>query len=223
MFTHIPNPPITSDIKTVNRNGGRWYLTPDGDFPSVTTILGTEPKPALENWKNMLGPAKAKQETDRCAERGTAVHTMCELYINNVDMSVITKNQQREHLKLFNQIKLALNKRVDNVHIQEIALWSNTLKLAGRVDLIAEYDGVLSIVDFKTSSKHKQESNIQDYFIQCTAYAVMYNEMFNCDIEDIVVVITTESGLMPLVYKKKIYDYIDPLLDRLDSFYRTVK
>ncbi len=219
MFTHITPTIPTSDIETTEIKSGRWYITPQGTFPSVTTVLGKKPKPALENWKNMLGPVKAKKETDRCSARGTAVHEMCERYINNVHPEDIIKGHTRDDIKLFNQIKLGLNKHVDNVYTQEVALWSETLMLAGRTDLIAEYDGILSVVDFKTSNNLKEENTIEDYFLQCTAYAIMFNEMFDIHIEDIVVIITTEKGLMPQIYKKKIYDYIDPLVQRIDEFY----
>lgn len=222
MFTHVVPAIVSSEVQTETIKNGRWYVTPNGKYPSVTTVLGKKPKPAIENWKNMLGPVKAKKETDRCADRGTAVHTMCEHYLNNVAQETLTKGQTRDNIRLFNQIKLGLNKRVNNIYVQEIALWSDTLKLAGRTDVIAEYDGVLSVVDFKTSNNLKEEHMVEDYFLQSTAYAIMFNEMFGIHIEDIVIVITTEKGLMPQIYKRKIFDYIDPLLQRIDDFYNEI-
>ena len=222
MFTHL-NQIKVHDINTTTIKGQRWYVAPNGTYPSVTTVLGQKEKPALENWKNMLGPQKAKKETDRAAERGSAVHLMCEKYLNNEDPADIIKGQPREYISLFNQIKFGLNKRVNNIYAQEIALWSDSLMLAGRTDCISEYDGVLSVVDFKTSTNEKKEDYIEDYFIQCTAYALMFNEMYDIPIEDIVVIITSEKGLMPQIYKKKIDDYVEPLIQRLDDFFAGLK
>jgi genome maintenance exonuclease 1 len=222
MFTYVENLPKFPEITTTTHNGQRWYVTPSGTYPSVTTVLGHGEKPWLKNWQNMLGPDKAKKEQTRCADRGTAVHDMIEQYLMNVPKEDILKGRDRDYVKLFNQIKLVLNKRVNNIHAQEIALWSDDFGLAGRVDCIGEYDGVLSIIDFKTSNNNKDESKIEDYFLQTTAYALMYNELYGTAIEDVVILITVEKGLMPLVFKKKIDDYVAPLLSRINNFYESI-
>lgn len=215
------NVPPFEELKSAIKRGERWYTTPLGvAYPSVTTILGAEDKPGLAAWKTALGPAKAKKETDRCSERGTAVHLMVEHFLNNVDLDDVTRNQTYSNIKIFNQMKTRL-KRIDNIRAQEIPLYSNTMKIAGRVDCVAEYDGVLSIIDFKTSNNTKDVKMVHDYFLQCTAYAIMYSELFNEAIEDIVVIIGVEKGAMPMVYRKKIDDYVKPLLKRISKFYST--
>lgn len=215
IFTHIQQPHYQElDAKIVN--GQRWYTTPEGNkYPSVTTILGVKEKPALKEWQLSLGVDKAKKETDRCAARGEAVHYMAEQYLKNEEEP--TKGQEQSNIKLFNQLKFKLNK-INNIRAQEIPLYSDVLGLAGRVDCVAEYDGVLSIVDFKTSNNNKNEQMVEDYFLQCTAYAIMYNELFDEPIEDIVVLIAVEKGMTPMVYKRKIDDYIKPLLERINMF-----
>lgn len=220
MFVHTKTPNIT-ELKDKITNGQRWYTTPSGvKYPSVTTVLGAKPKPHLEAWRQSLGPKKAAKETKRCADRGTAVHLMCEHYLNNVKNP--TKGQSIEDTKLFNQLKFRLN-NINNIRAQEVPLYSKALKIAGRVDAVGEYDGVLSIIDFKTSNNNKDEQMIEDYFLQCTAYAIMYEELFGEFIEDIVVIIAVERGMVPLVFKRKIDDYVVPLVERINMFYKKNK
>jgi genome maintenance exonuclease 1 len=199
----------------------RWYTTPEGnEYPSVTTVLGHGDKPWLENWRNMLGDKKAQRETERCAERGTAVHEMAEAYLKNDENP--TKGYRADHAKLFNQIKLRLNK-IDNILAQEVALYSDSLKLAGTVDCVAEYEGQLSIIDFKTSNNNKDVDMVNDYFLQCTAYSIAFMEMYDIMIDDIVVLIAVEKGMMPMVYKKKIDEFVEPLTQRINTFYSDMK
>jgi len=216
MFTHVhPNSSLELDARIVN--GQRWYTTPEGKkYASITTILSDGPKPWLEDWRNSLGKSRADKETKRCADRGTAVHLLAEKYLDNEQG--FTKGIDASYVRLFNQIKIPLNK-IDNIRAQECALYSDRLRLAGRVDVVGEYEGKLAIIDFKTSNNNKDESMVEDYFIQCTAYAIMYHELYGEPIEDIVVIIAVEKGMMPLVYKRKIDDYVAPLLKRINTFY----
>jgi hypothetical protein len=219
MFDYKEDTPEFIDLEVKSFRGLRFYQTPEGVYlPSVTTILSSKDKPWLDNWRNMLGDKKAQKETERCAARGTAVHLMCENYLKNQPIEEVIADQPREYVKLFNQIKLALNNKVSNIRAQEIALWDEKIGAAGRVDLVADYKGVPSIIDFKTSNNNKTEDMIEDYFIQCTAYALMYFYRYGELIEDIVVIITVEKGMMPLVYKKKIDDYVAPLLQQISDF-----
>lgn len=220
MFIHTEIPEIT-ELKSRITNNQRWYTTPSGvKYPSVTTILGAKEKPHLEAWRTSLGPVKADKETKRCADRGTAVHKMAEDYLNNEENPA--KGHETSNVKLFNQLKIRMN-NIDNVRAQEVPLYSDTLKIAGRVDVVGEYNGVLSIIDFKTSNGNKDEKMVEDYFIQCTAYALMYDELFNVFIEDIVVMIAVEKGMMPLLFKRKIDDYVKPLVKRINMFYNKQK
>lgn len=164
----------------------------------------------------MLGPEKAKKETDRCAERGTAVHLMAERYLNNEEDPL--RDQPHEYVKLFNQLKYGL-KRINNIRIQEIPLYSDEFMVAGRVDCIAEFDKVLSVIDFKTSNNNKNEEMIEDYFLQETFYALAYYELYGEPVEQIVTVMTVERGAVPLVFKKPITPYIVPLKRRIEEFY----
>lgn len=219
MFIHTELTPAY-DLQTKDLNGMRFYQLPSGLFlPSVTTVLNYGDKPWLEDWKTRLGPNKAAQEQKRCADRGTLIHTMCEEFIQNKPVDDIVKDHPREYLKLFHQMRYAINKRINNIHLQEKVLFSDTLGIAGRVDLIAEYDGVLSVIDFKTSTNLKDGHNIENYFKQCTAYAVMVEEMYDIHIQDVVVMISNEKDIMAQVFKRSITDYIQPLKQSINTFY----
>jgi genome maintenance exonuclease 1 len=217
MFIHTSLPFQLPDLSVVQQNGLRWYKTPEGNFyPSATTVIGIEEPQALRDWRTSLGPKKADKETKRAADRGTAVHKMIEEFLNN--NSEPTSGHELENIKLFNQVKLKL-RNINNIQTQETALWSDRLKIAGRVDCIAEYNGVLSIVDFKTSNNNKYNEMVDKYFIQTTAYALMYFERFNIPIEDSTVIVAVEKGMVPMVYSRKIDPYVPQLLKLINTFY----
>ena len=220
MFNHLNKLDII-DLKSETVHNKRWYTLPDGSkVPSVTTILGQKEKPKLLEWRNSLGSKKADKETQRCADRGTAIHLIAENYLKNNENH--SKGQKTEYVRLFNQLKLRLNK-IDNIIAQEIALYSKRFKIAGRCDCIAEYEGVLSIIDFKTSNNNKDLEMIEDYFLQATAYALMCYEQYDLAVEDIVILIAVEKGMVPLVFKAKIDNYIKPLIERINMYYKTLE
>lgn len=217
MFTHIGAPVTLQDLKsTTLPSGVRHYVTPGGnEYPSITTVLGHKEKPWLEDWRNMLGKEKADKEQKRCADRGTAIHELIEHYLNNEDD--FTRGYKSEFVRGFNQLKFRLN-HIDNIRAQEVALYSDALGIAGRVDCIGEYDGVPSIIDFKTSNNNKDKDMIMDYFLQCTAYAIMWHERTGESIENITILMTVERGMVPLVFQEKIDKYVKPLLQRIDEY-----
>ena len=215
MFTHIEKiQPV--NIKVVQNAKGRFYISPEGNkYPSITTLLGAGEKPWLTEWRNSLGEKKADKESKRTASRGNAVHLMVERFLNNEEEP--TLEQKFEHVAEFNSIKMHLRK-IDNIVCLETPLYSDTLKVAGRVDCVADYKGIPSVIDFKTSTTSKHENMVQDYFLQCTAYALMFHEMYNVQIDQIVVIMSVERGL-PMVFKKSIEDYVTPLCERINTYY----
>lgn len=215
MFTHLDK--ITPvELKVIQGPQGRFYVTPDGEkYPSVTTVLGDQEKPWLNDWRQSLGEQKANRETKRAADRGEAVHLMIERHLQNDEDP--TKDQDYKHVAEFNSVKLNL-KKIDNILCQETALYSDVLKLAGRVDCIADYGGVLSVIDFKTSTNSKHENMVQDYFLQGAAYATMFHEMYDIQIDQVVVIMSVEKGL-PMVFKKQVDDYLAPLCERINTYY----
>ncbi len=216
MFNHVPIPTIPDIVQLNKPNGKRYYKVPNGEeYPSITTILGDKDKPWLNDWRNMLGTKKADKETKRCADRGTAVHELAEQYLNNLEIN--KRNYKPEYISDFNKLKMTLNK-INNIRAQEIALYSDTLKVAGTVDCVGEYDKILSIIDFKTSTNNKDTSMIDDYFKQLTFYAIAWFDLTGEAIEDIVVMMAVEKSFMPLVFKEKIENWIPALLQDIDKF-----
>jgi CRISPR/Cas system-associated exonuclease Cas4 (RecB family) len=216
VFNHL-NLITPVELKTIEGPKGRFYTTPEGNkYPSITTILGSGEKPHLQAWRNMLGNDRADKEMKRCADRGSAVHLMIERFLDNEEEP--TRGQKLEHIVEFNSLRLYL-KRVNNIITQETALWSDTLKAAGRVDCVGEYQGVLSIIDFKTSNKDKTVDMIEDYWLQTTAYALMFQERYDIQIDQAVIIMSVEKGAVPLVFKRNIDEYIRPLLQRINTYH----
>lgn len=205
-----------NSIKTTTTSKGRYYHIDDISYPSITTVLNAKEKPWLKEWQNMLGEKKAKKESQRCADRGTNVHLMCEKYLQNE--KDIINNHETINIKMFNQMKFRLNK-INNIKAQEIALYSHKLKIAGRVDCIGEYDKVLSAIDFKTSNKPKNIDIIEDYFLQGTFYAIAFSEMYKIPVKQVVILIGIEKSIMSQVFVKPIDQYIVPLLERTKAYH----
>jgi hypothetical protein len=222
MFTHVGTLTDLLDLRSITSpNGKRVYTTPSGaQYSSITTMLGHKEKPWLKEWQNLLGVDKAAKETKRCADRGTAIHEMAEKYLNN--SKTVTVGYQQKHICGFNQLKFKLN-QINNIRAQEVALYSDIMKVAGRVDCVGEYNDVLSIIDFKTSNNNKTNDMIYDYFLQCTAYAIMWHELTGESIENITILMSVERSMVPLVFQAKIDKYISPLLQRIDQFYKETK
>lgn len=220
-FTHL-NIIEPVEVQVINGPNGRFYVSPTtGEkYPSITTMLGAKEKPHLVEWRNMLGADKADKETKRCADRGTAVHSMIENYLNNAETP--TKGFAPEHVREFNQVRLKLNK-IDNIYAQEVALYSDVLKIAGRVDCIGEYNGKLAVIDFKTSNGDKTASMIESYWKQTTFYALAFQEMYDVQIDDLVIIMSSEKGIVPLVFKDKVENWIEPLLKDVHEYYSQLK
>lgn len=204
-FIHKPID-FNVNLEEVYLDNSRFYKTPDGTFPSVTTVVGWEKQQFFAEWRNR-NPAESKRVTSR----GTKFHKLIEDYINNkeIDFDAMVSTQK----SLFSLIKPELDK-IDNVVALEQPLFSKTIGLAGRVDCIAEYDGKLSIIDFKASSKEKREEDIDNYFAQATAYALMFQERTSKIIENFAILIACEDGLRqvfqgnPLQYVKHLHKLI---------------
>jgi hypothetical protein len=167
-------------------DGLRHYKLPSGKLVrSVTTIIGEKTdKSFLEKWKKRIGEENARQITSRSANKGTAIHSLCEKYLLN------DPNYKRGampiNLNLFNKIKPYLDKHLRVVCGLECQLYSDTLMTAGRCDCLAVYRDKLSIIDFKGSLRPKKEADIEHYFIQEATYAMMAEELFGYEVSQLV-------------------------------------
>ena len=165
------------DLDTVSIDGKRYYKTPDGSiYPSVTTVTSSTKKAYIEAWKKRVGEEEAAKVSRRASARGTDLHTICEQYtLNNPHYK---RGMMPNIIEMFAKIKPLIDENVGIIYANEIALFSHELKTAGRTDMFCQFQGINTIVDFKTSSKVKKESDIEDYFIQATTYAMMLEEMY---------------------------------------------
>jgi ATP-dependent exoDNAse (exonuclease V) beta subunit len=218
IFNHVKLPSLDFDLKAETTESGRLYATPTGEkYKSITTVLGNHNKEAIMEWRKNVGEERANKISSKAALRGTRVHKICEDYINN-DTTDFQLNMLMPDLKeLFFKIRPIIDENLGDVYSQEQALYSHKLRIAGRVDLIGMWNGKLSVIDFKTSTKQKEEENIQNYFMQCTAYALMFSELTGMWIDDIVVLIATEEG-SPQIFERQIHDYQKPLMQYIDKY-----
>jgi len=217
-FNHVKLPQLDFDLKAETTDSGRLYATPTGEkYKSITTVLGNYNKQAIMEWRERVGAEEANKISSKAANRGTKVHKICEDYINNEIPELKMQMMMPDLKEMFFKIKPIIDEKLGDVYSQEQALYSHQLKIAGRVDLIGMWDGKLSVIDFKTSNKQKEEENIQNYFMQCTAYALMFSELTGMWIDDIVVLIATGEGKAQL-FERQIHDYRKPLMEYIDKY-----
>jgi ATP-dependent exoDNAse (exonuclease V) beta subunit len=202
------------ELQAVTVGGKRKYVTPNGHYPSITTVLSSQENKKLDDWRKSLGPALADKKQQHAADRGTSLHKMCEDYL--ID-NVLPPINHPTH-KLFNQIKPHLNKLSDHLLI-EGCLYSDAMKIAGRVDYIGHYKNTLTVVDFKSSTGLKRKADILNYFLQATAYSLMCYEQYQLKIPNITIIIASENGLVPSVFQETIKPYVAPLYDVVEKFH----
>lgn len=209
------------DYKTEQVLGRRFYdLGEIGLFPSITTVLGHTPteetKAWLGAWKARVGESEAARKSKLATDRGTNVHEMLERFVRGEPIK--HGDFPEEHIRVFNSMKLELTK-VGAVVGQEMVLYSKTLGVAGRCDMVAEHQGELSIVDYKTSTHAKTHADIGDYWLQTAFYALAHNEMYGTNIEKLVIMMGVENKL-PMVFKKRVTEeLIAGVIERTDKFY----
>ena len=210
MFNHVPIE--IGKLVQVNSKGGRYYETPTGaKYPSVTSITKLHNQDSIQAWKDKVGEEEAGKISRRALARGNKIHSLAEKYLlNEGDMSDDFSKAD------FGQMIPYLNK-INNIHCLETQLYSDHLQTAGTVDCIGEYEGKLTVIDFKTSAKLKKREWVKDYFMQCSAYAVMYEERTGTPIERLLLIINVEDEGVQLIDGKR-DDYIQDFLDLRETF-----
>ena len=210
------------EITAKTTDGVRLYETPEGNkYPSITTVLSVRNKKGLFEWRKRVGEEVANYVAQKAANRGTAVHQMCEDFLNN--MSLNYPDSWAQHKKkflpytLFKQLRNSVLQKVNNIYAQECGLYSDKYKVAGRVDCIAEYNGVLSIIDFKTSTKERSDAWNESYYIQASAYAEMFEERTGIAINQICILVVTEDGVVQEFVKDKT-EYLPMLTDTIKEW-----
>jgi hypothetical protein len=207
--------------------GKRWYHTPHGSFPSITTVLGGSEPPektaSLEAWRVSLGREKAAAVTQKSAEHGTMVHLLVERHLKGEDVFAPVNGApvSNPDKSAFNALKLEL-KLINEVYGQEQSLYSPTLEVAGRFDIMGEYKHISSVIDVKTSmNKLKGKSDIADYELQLAFYARAHNELFGTNIEQGVILMVAQTGF-PLEFVVDLRPKYDELQARIKTFWAKV-
>ena len=196
------------DLPVEYIDGKRFYVTPNDDkYISITTILSNLSKASISRWRKRVGEKEANKVSTKASRRGTSVHNLCERYIKNQD-GFLDSGMPNE-VEMFQSIEPLLD-RINNIHVVEGALWSDHFKLAGRTDLIGEFDNRLSVVDYKTSNKKKTWEMCHQYFMQGAFYAVAYEERTGIPVDTIVIIMAVENE-QPLLFIEKRDRWIEPL------------
>ena len=196
------------DLKTENIDGKRHYITPDGNrYVSITTLLSNLSKAGIQKWRNRVGAEEANRISTKASRQGTGVHSICESYIKNEDGFL--DGRMPNEVEMFQSIESLLD-CIDDVHCVEGALYSDELKLAGRTDLIAEFDNQLAVIDYKTSRKIKTWEMCHSYFMQGAFYAMAYEERTGIPINNIVIIMAVENE-KPLLFRETKDRWIEPL------------
>ena len=205
---------------------GRFYNAPSGRYPSMTTVLSAdkEKQKKLEEWRNRVGHNVANDITRRAGRRGTFIHTRLEHYLQTgttarpqaeQDNKRVGEFEKQMHDDIFRRFVNEMERHMDRYHANEVSLYSNLMRIAGSVDLVAPWDGKLSIIDFKTSLKPKKKEWITDYFLQTTGYAMMLDEMKGTNVEQIVILVTPNNEDICQVFVESPKNYRKQLAQRI--------
>ena len=218
MFNHVDL--ILPKLERETIDGIRYYKVPTEEellkLVSITSVTSHFNKEIFVKWRKKVGNVEADRITKAATSRGTDMHTLTEMYLKNHDLpsDVLPISEF-----LFNISKSTL-KNINNIHSLEGSLYSRQLGIAGTVDCIAEYNGELAIIDFKTSKKPKPREWIDHYFVQCMAYGCMLYEISGIMIKKLVIIMACENGEC-VVYEE--YDkgkYIKLLSEYIRTFVR---
>ena len=210
MFNHIQHD--IAKLERIDSTDGRVYQTPTGKaYPSVTSVLGLLGKAEIIEWRKRVGEEEANRVSARAARRGTAIHSLCEDYLLNKQVDVGPFD-----LEIFKSIEPYLNK-INNIHGLETQLYSDYLQVAGTVDCVAEYEGKMSIIDFKTSRRIKTRDDIHGYFMQTAAYAVMFEEITKIPVPRLVIIMAVDDE-QPLIFNEKRDDWINSFIELRENY-----
>jgi len=224
-FRWIDEELVFPRLKQVNdENEGRYYLIEEDESEkvklfSVTTVLGDDPKKkkAIYEWRKRIGEQEANKISKFATGRGTSVHTLLEKYLRGDELD---SEQIMPHVKEMFYSALDTLKNITQIHCLEQKMFSRALGIAGTVDGIIDWNGIPSILDFKTSKRLKTKSHIEDYFLQTCAYAAMWKELTNKKFDQVVIFIMVEEESEPQIFIESVEKYTPFLLKKIKGFYR---
>lgn len=213
MYKPIDLPKLTR----IDSPSGRKYETPEGLlFPSVTTVFSVLQNDSLDEWRKSVGEDQAKRIAARAAKRGTYVHEQAEYFLKGIEPKPNSINKML-YGDLWKSFKTLVEK-IGDVYAIEAQIFSKRLEVAGTVDCIGYWEGKLSVIDFKTSTRRKDSKDIDSYWMQTSAYSAMWEELTGQKINDLVILMAVEDD-EPLVFK----DTADAWLDKFEEVRYTYK
>jgi genome maintenance exonuclease 1 len=217
MFNHVDLNLPQLERETID--GVRYYKVPDEDqllrLVSITSVTSHKNRQFFANWRKKIGEEEADKITRKATSRGTDMHTLVENYLHNRELPSVQPLSDF----LFKIAKKDLN-RINNVYALEGSLYSKQLGIAGTVDCIAEFDGELAIIDFKTSKKPKPREWVEHYFVQCMAYGCMLYELTGISIKKLVIIMACENGESVVYEEYEKSKYIKLLTKYIREFVR---
>ena len=203
------------DLSASTKPEGRTYETPDGSYPSITTVIKILSEDSIAAWRKRVGEDVANKISYRASNRGTAVHNIIERYLKNEDLNLSTFPPHI--VQSLKNLKPILDKRLSVIYALEAPLYSKHLGVAGRVDCVGVFDGVPSIIDFKTSAKKKKKEWIENYFIQESGYAIMWEERTGMPVPNLVTVMDVDND-DPLVFVEHRDNWTKKLLRTIELY-----
>ena len=213
-FTHLLHPEIPK-IKQININGVRYYDTPDGTLISITSLLKNFTPEGILEWRKAVGEDVANEVMRAAADRGSKVHKIIENCLSNKPENDLVGNYGELAARMFRQMVPALDK-IDRIRALEKGLYSTRFGIAGRVDCIAEYDKELTVIDFKTSTRKRDERN-ETHLVQASFYSLAWEERTGEKVKQIAILTTTEDGELD-VYRDDPSNHVDRLEEMIEEY-----
>ena len=213
-FTHLLHPEIPK-IKQININGVRHYDTPDGTLISITSLLKNFTPEGILEWRKAVGEDVANKVMRAAADRGSKVHKIIENCLSNKQENDLVGNYGELAARMFSQMVPALDK-IDRIRALEKGLYSTRFGIAGRVDCIAEYDKELTVIDFKTSTRKRDERN-ETHLVQASFYSLAWEERTGEKVNQIAILTTTEDGKLD-VYRDDPSNHVDRLEEMIEEY-----
>jgi hypothetical protein len=214
-FEHLNIDLGYEDLSADTTDSGRVYSTPDGKYPSITTVLSILSEDGIRAWRKRVGEDEANKISRIASTRGTNVHAIIEKYLNNEED--YADGYLPNIIGNFKDVQPILDSKIGRICAQEVPLYSNHLRVAGRVDCVGEFDGTLSIIDFKTSRKLKKKEWIDGYFIQAAAYAIMYEERTGTPVTQLVILIAVDNEA-PQIFIEHRDNWTKKLLETIKEY-----
>lgn len=217
-FTHVPIDLGYSPLEQVTTDAYRYYVTPEGKrYPSITTCISESKKEGLDAWRERVGEEEAKKISTKASGRGTLVHETIEDFIANKNIRKSNPLVQSNFL----QVKPVIQENLSNIHIIESQLYSDLLGCAGTADCIGYWDGVCSIIDWKTSIKEKKPEFVEGYFMQGAFYSMALQEKTGIVAEQIVIVISVDELPQPQIFIQDRKPWAQKTIDVIKSYVET--